>query len=64
MVNNINGGESGESSVIVDIVEEKIVNVESDTGSNNNAVDDAEQRNQQINEYLDIDQEAYLNKNE
>ena len=64
MINNINGGESGESSVIVDIVEEKIVNVESDTGSNNNAVDYAEQRNQQINEYLDIDQEAYLNKNE
>jgi hypothetical protein len=61
---NNKGGESGESSVIVDIVEEQVVNVDSEIESQNNPHDDTEQRNQQINEYLDIDQDAYLNKNE
>lgn len=61
---NNKGGESGESSVIVDIVEEQVVNVDSEIESQNNPDDDTEQRNQQINEYLDIDQDAYLNKNE
>lgn len=59
---DFNEGES--SSVINEYVEEKIVHIDSDEDEANPEIDENEQRNQQINEYLDMNKEEYVNKEE
>lgn len=49
-----------ESSVITEIVEEKVVEYESSAS----IINENEQRNQQINEYLEMDKNEFLNKDE
>ncbi|CAI2364138.1 unnamed protein product [Moneuplotes crassus] len=53
-----------ESSVITEVVEEKIVNIDSDFEEQQNNSPDIDQRNKQIDEYLKMDREEYLNKEE
>lgn len=56
--------QEGESSVVSEVVEEKVVEMEEDENDIQNQEIDEEQRNQQINEYLDMNKEEYLNKEE
>jgi len=53
-----------ESSVITEVVEEKIIEIESDAVINDQAFTDTKDRNQQIDEYLSMDKEEYVNKDE
>lgn len=53
----------GESSVITEIVEEVVVNIESESEANRE-YNDVEERNKHIDEYLDMDREEYVNKEE
>lgn len=53
-----------ESSVVTEIVEEKVVELEDSQDQPSNHIDYSNDREQRIREYLNVDQEDYLNRNE
>jgi hypothetical protein len=53
----------GESSVITEYVETRVINIESESEANRE-YNDVEDRNKQIDEYLDISKEKYVNNDE
>lgn len=53
-----------ESSVITEVVEEKVVELEDDDYEDNNHMGYSNDRDRRIREYLNVDKHEYLNRNE
>lgn len=50
--------------MITEIVEEKVIELESDEDDHQNQAEITHDRDQRIQEYLDVDKDEYLNRNE
>lgn len=50
--------------MITEIVEEQVIEVESDESEQQNQMEYSNERDQRIQEYLDVDKDEYLNRNE